>query len=240
MLISIAEYAQLHDRNPYTVQQKCARGGFKTAKKIGRNWVIDSEEPYGDNRRGPKTSLGTRVCRQCGNKFLGGPRAWYCPECREDRRRESDKKHKRIGTQRPLGSIDHCIKCGKEYVVTSARQIYCPDCAPLAVTEVDRKQALERYADVKDVENPARNEKRRVGQKFCALCGKPIPTNGPSKYCPECGAKIKKELQKGAHHKWYLQNKEKVAESSKRYKDQNKDKIRAYQREWAKRKRHTP
>ena len=57
MLISISEYAQLHDRNPYTVQQKCARGGFKTAKKIGRNWVIDSEEPYGDNRRGPKTSL---------------------------------------------------------------------------------------------------------------------------------------------------------------------------------------
>ena len=49
-LISISEYAKLHGRNPRTVQQKCIRGGFKTARKIGRNWVIDSEEPYEDGR----------------------------------------------------------------------------------------------------------------------------------------------------------------------------------------------
>ena len=26
-----------------------------------------------------------RTCRQCGRTFWGGPRAWYCPECRKER-----------------------------------------------------------------------------------------------------------------------------------------------------------
>ena len=50
-LISLAEYAALHGKAAKTVQQKAQRGGFKTAQKIGRNWVIDSDEPYIDNRR---------------------------------------------------------------------------------------------------------------------------------------------------------------------------------------------
>lgn len=50
-LISLPEYAKIHNRNPATVRQKVLRGNFKTAKKIGRNWVIDSEEPYSDNRK---------------------------------------------------------------------------------------------------------------------------------------------------------------------------------------------
>jgi hypothetical protein len=49
-LISIAEYAALHGKAAISVQQKARRGGFRTAQKIGRNWVIDSEEPYIDNR----------------------------------------------------------------------------------------------------------------------------------------------------------------------------------------------
>lgn len=50
MLIPIAEYAKMHDKAHTTVRQKAARGGFKTAEKIGRNWIIDSDEPYPDNR----------------------------------------------------------------------------------------------------------------------------------------------------------------------------------------------
>lgn len=50
-IISLAEYAQLHDREVSSVRQKALRGGFKTARKIGRNWVIDKREPYTDNRR---------------------------------------------------------------------------------------------------------------------------------------------------------------------------------------------
>ena len=53
MLISIVEYAQKHGKEPSTVRQKAERGGFKTARKIGRNWIIDSEEPYEDLRKKP-------------------------------------------------------------------------------------------------------------------------------------------------------------------------------------------
>lgn len=50
MLISLAEYAAKHERTLATVRQRVLRGGFKTARKIGRNWVIDSDEPYEDGR----------------------------------------------------------------------------------------------------------------------------------------------------------------------------------------------
>jgi hypothetical protein len=50
MLISLEEYAQLHGRASGTIRQRCIRGSFTSARKIGRNWVIDSEEPLIDNR----------------------------------------------------------------------------------------------------------------------------------------------------------------------------------------------
>jgi hypothetical protein len=59
-LISIAEYAALHGKAAKTVQQKAQRGGFKTAQKIGRNWVIDSEEPYTDGRLKSGNYVGWR------------------------------------------------------------------------------------------------------------------------------------------------------------------------------------
>ena len=48
--ISLAEYAKMHDKNPANVRQKVLRGGFKTARKVGRNWMIDKNEPYVDER----------------------------------------------------------------------------------------------------------------------------------------------------------------------------------------------
>jgi len=50
MLISLSKYAAAHGKAAISVQQKARRGGFETAKKIGRNWVIDSDEPYSDRR----------------------------------------------------------------------------------------------------------------------------------------------------------------------------------------------
>lgn len=49
-LISLAEYAKMHGKSISTVRQKAIDGGFETAQKIGRNWVIDSDEPYEDRR----------------------------------------------------------------------------------------------------------------------------------------------------------------------------------------------
>lgn len=50
MLITIKEYAEKHGKAPISVQQKCRRGGFNTAVKKGRDWFIDEDEPYIDNR----------------------------------------------------------------------------------------------------------------------------------------------------------------------------------------------
>jgi len=49
-LISITDYAIKHGKKPVSARQKAARGGFLTAQKISRNWVIDEDEPYDDLR----------------------------------------------------------------------------------------------------------------------------------------------------------------------------------------------
>lgn len=198
------EYAALHGRSARSVRQKAKTRGFRTARKIGHNWMVDADEPYSNNRHGsPDNIMRTRVCRQCGKEFQGGPRAWYCPECRENRRRECDRKwkqKKRAGmpTSRPLGSIGRCEICGAEYIVTSARQRYCPNCAKSAVAAVDRKQAMEHYEAAKETENPRRNERRRVKTKTCVICGKLFPADGTARNTcsSECAKKQRKEWQR--------------------------------------------
>ena len=49
-LITLKEYAERHGRDPATVRQKALRGTFVTAVKIGRDWLIDEDEPYSDLR----------------------------------------------------------------------------------------------------------------------------------------------------------------------------------------------
>ena len=39
-----------HSRAAATVRQKAIRGGFKTARRVGRDWLIDEDEPYIDER----------------------------------------------------------------------------------------------------------------------------------------------------------------------------------------------
>ena len=50
-LISISEYAELNGVGSSAVRRKALRGNFKTARKIGNGWVIDSDEPYSDKRQ---------------------------------------------------------------------------------------------------------------------------------------------------------------------------------------------
>ena len=49
-IITLKEYAERHGRDPATFRQKALRGGFQTAKKIGRDWMIDEDEPLVDKR----------------------------------------------------------------------------------------------------------------------------------------------------------------------------------------------
>lgn len=133
-------------------------------------------------------TLRPRTCRECGRSFPGGPRAWYCPACRRERKQEqarAAKARKREGDTRPLGSLDRCARCGAEYRVQGGLQRYCPACAPLAVAEVDRAQGLAWYAAHRDEINPVRNAARRKGVSVCVVCGAEFPTQGRRVTCGE-------------------------------------------------------
>ena len=42
--VSIAEYCKIYGKSPSGVRHGCIEGRYKTARKVGRNWVLDSEE----------------------------------------------------------------------------------------------------------------------------------------------------------------------------------------------------
>jgi len=50
MLISLTQYAENNNRDKSAARRLASKGKFKTAQKIGRNWVIDSDEIYPDGR----------------------------------------------------------------------------------------------------------------------------------------------------------------------------------------------
>ena len=49
--ISLKEWASAHGIAPATAPPWAGRGAAQTAKKIGRDWVIDKNEPLIDHRR---------------------------------------------------------------------------------------------------------------------------------------------------------------------------------------------
>ena len=95
---------------------------------------------------------------------MGGPRAWYCLNCRWERQKIADIKcaeRRRLGKTRKIGSADLCVICGNPYTVKGGRQKYCEKCAPKAIAEIDKEQGLNYYRENKEKINPLRNEKRR-------------------------------------------------------------------------------
>lgn len=49
--IPLAEWARRNGITPDSARQKALRGGFETARKSGRDWLISENEKYRDNRR---------------------------------------------------------------------------------------------------------------------------------------------------------------------------------------------
>lgn len=122
--------------------------------------------------------LTSKVCRTCGTVFTGGPRAWYCPECRHARRLEKMRGYNAAiaaGTTRKIGSTSMCENCGKPYTVTSGRQKWCPDCRPEMIKQVDRELHRARAAKPATVADPPESKpmhkpkKDLTGQTFGRL-----------------------------------------------------------------------
>lgn len=91
-------------------------------------------------------NLLPRKCRSCGSEFIGGPRAWYCPVCREKRKKEADRQAKvrqKSKAYIPLGTIIQCEMCGIDIIKKSGRQKYCAECGKIHLKKVDNQQSLE-------------------------------------------------------------------------------------------------
>jgi len=77
MLIALTEYAKIHGRSGDTLRRIAERGAFCTAQKIGRNWVVDSNEEYPVRKRTPKNSARSTYATVislfsgCGGMDLG-------------------------------------------------------------------------------------------------------------------------------------------------------------------------
>ena len=137
--------------------------------------------------------IKNRTCRQCGAEFQGGPRAWYCPACREKRAAEALARHrqnKRAGKTIKIGeTVRKCEVCGEPFIMMSARQRYCERCAPAAIKAADNARGREYMAAERA--DPERNEilkaRKRVGMRKCVICGKEFvnPIGSKKRTCSE-------------------------------------------------------
>lgn len=142
-----------------------------------------------------KDVLRVKVCAMCGKEFVGYPRSKYCAACRPIAQREANRRHKKNGTARPIGSTDTCANCGKPYIVNSSRQRYCPDCAKVVVPQNVKAAKRETRKEHADEINAARAE-RRKDRRICAVCGKPFSAPTPTVTCgAECAAELKRQRQ---------------------------------------------
>ena len=72
MLVSLSEYAKIHNRSGDTVRRFAENGVLTTAQKIGRNWVVDSEEKYPVKKRSASKKITiVSLFSGCGGMDLG-------------------------------------------------------------------------------------------------------------------------------------------------------------------------
>lgn len=59
-MITVTEYAARQGLSPVSVRQKAARGGYETARKSGKIWLIDEGEENTDGRIKSGKYIGAR------------------------------------------------------------------------------------------------------------------------------------------------------------------------------------
>ena len=139
-----------------------------------------------------------RICKICGATFLGYPRSFFCPSCSADRKKQQKKIHNRRKPVRPIGSIDICENCGKEYIVNSGRQKYCPECASEKVKENIRAHKREYMAKNSEKSKELKADTR--GKRYiCPICGREFEKHTSAATCsPECERELKRRRQNRA------------------------------------------
>lgn len=72
MLVSLKEYAEACGRSADTVRRLAEHGKLLSAKKIGRNWVVDNAEPYPTERQKWTVASLFSGCGGLDLGFVGG------------------------------------------------------------------------------------------------------------------------------------------------------------------------
>lgn len=175
----------------------------KSCKRCGEPFEPPTKFTYlcSDCHKAAKASgaVTDRICRQCGTTFPGGPRAWYCPDCRAERRRAGNAK--RGKPARLLGSEDLCVVCGDPYIVKSSRQKYCPACAPEAVGRVVREHKRQYAADRAD-QIAEYKSSMSSNRHVCIICGNVFDFDRPTVTCsPDCDKIRRQRNQRAADAK---------------------------------------
>ena len=171
---------------------------LKVCKKCGKTFETEtgrSERYLCDDcyMQAKKDSVcRERVCQICGSRFMGYPRSMFCPDCSRERKRVQKKRYNNQKSARPLGSKDRCEICGKEYVVKSGLQKYCPDCAEKAINDKIRSRKKE-YNDRNKDRFYAHKAEMRANGHVCAVCGKIFDTDTVT---VTCSAECEKELRR--------------------------------------------
>ena len=72
MLVSLTEYAGIHGKSSDTLRRMAEKGVLKTARKIGRNWVVNRKEAYPVKKRDSKEQLTVlSLFSGCGGLDIG-------------------------------------------------------------------------------------------------------------------------------------------------------------------------
>lgn len=139
-----------------------------------------------------------RTCKICGASFMGYPRSFFCLECSAERKKQQKKIYNRRQPARPLGSTDICESCGKQYIVNSGRQKYCPECAKEQVEKNIRAHKREYMADNSEKSRELKKDTR--GKRYiCQICGKEYEKHTSASTCsPECEKELRRRRQNRA------------------------------------------
>ena len=155
-----------------------------------------------------------RVCKICGTAFMGYPRSMFCEPCREERKKAQKRIYNQRKPNRPLGSIDICENCGKEYVVKSGLQKYCPECSKEQVSKTIRAHKRKYMEENKEKAQALKNEIK--GKRYvCVICGKEF-----EKHTTEvtCSKECKKEHERIRKNKADIKAGKRKLPAEERYK----------------------
>lgn len=134
------------------------------------------------------------TCKMCGITFIGHPSSRYCPECSEERKKQLRKIRNQKKPDRPLGSMDICQACGKEYIVKSGRQKYCPECAEEQIAK--NIKAHKKEYRIKNQDKIREQKKNHLGQRYvCVICGKEFEKHNTTVTCSSACFKEYKRIK---------------------------------------------